>query len=218
MKSFVAVALALVLLVGVAQAAEVPTSQGDKAMVFMFNGFDDLGLGGYPGQYGFGMRYYIADGTAIRGGVTFGKGTYTWADPDAEDTDDYEEDATTWGLEAILEKHLESPCAAVSPYWGVGAGLLSTSYTEKDPYYYYRSYEYEESSFGFQIFGAMGFEWAFTGCMTLGGEYRLGWGSLSSECKETYDYDPARDEVYECEETASFMGFSTASVFLSVYW
>ncbi len=46
-------------------------------MVFMFNGFDDLGLGGYGGYYGIGMRYYIADMTAIRGGLEFGK----WSRP-----------------------------------------------------------------------------------------------------------------------------------------
>ena len=216
MKSFVAVAIALVLLVGVVNAAEVPTSQGDKAMVFMFSGFDDLGLYGYPGDYGFGMRYYIADGTAVRGGLTFG--TYSYTDtPDFEGAEDYEETASTWGLEAVLEKHLEAPCASVSPYWGVGAGFRSWSYEEKDPYGFYSSAnETNESLTGIQVFGVMGFEWAFTGCMTLGGEYRLGFESLSGECE--YTYETTRAYTEKCETKETMMGFGAASVFLSVYW
>ena len=82
----------------IAMAAEVPTSQGDKSMVFMFNGFDALSLGGY-GEYGAGMRYYIADYTAIRATLIFGNCSYTeeWEGYD----DDYEENYSLYGVEAV---------------------------------------------------------------------------------------------------------------------
>jgi hypothetical protein len=60
----------------------------------------------------------------------------------------------------------------------------------------------------------MGFEWAFTGCMTLGGEYQLGLWKYSGETEE--DIGGATDTYDEYE--GSFMGVGTASVYLSVYW
>ncbi len=59
MKLFTFIVLAVMLVATTALAAEVPTSRGDKALVFMFSGFDNLSVQGYGGQYGFGMRYYI---------------------------------------------------------------------------------------------------------------------------------------------------------------
>lgn len=211
MKTFVAVAVALMLLVGVAYAAEVPTSKGDKAMVFMFNGFDDLGLGGYPGEYGFGMRYYIADGTAIRGGVTLGKSSYV--EESDEGYDDEEWNDMMMGVNVVYERHLESPCPAVSPYWGVGVGFLSETNEHIYPTGPETSDTTTDKFTGLQVFGALGFEWGFTDCMTLGGEYELGWVSGSGET----EYDDERAETYG-EWSGSFVGFTTASVYLSVYF
>jgi hypothetical protein len=198
MRLITCVAIAFMLFAVSAQAAEVPMSAGDKAMVFMFHGLDDLGLSGYGHDYGFGMRYYMSDGMALRGGVVFGMNT--WTDESGEE--DFETTENSMGVEAIYEMHMEGPCASVSPFLGVGGSWMSYSW-END-----NDDKYEDSMFG--IFGVAGFEWGFTDCMTLGGEYRLGFSSGSYE-------ETTAGQVDE-EGSASMVGFDTASVFLSVYW
>lgn len=216
MKLFTFAIVAVMLLGTIATAAEVPTSAGDKAMVFMFSGMDDLGLGGYGGYYGIGMRYYIADMTAIRGGLEFGK----WSRVDESDEPDYadsENNYTVYGLNAVYEKHMEGPCASVSPYWGIGAAFA----LESDEEVWATGPDGETSTTtdkgtGFAGFGCLGFEWAFTNCMTLGGEYQLGFWSWSGET-ESDSSGGDRTETYD-KYTETFMGFDTASVFLSVYF
>jgi len=210
MKLFTFIVLAVMLVATTALAAEVPTSRGDKAMVFMFNGFDDLSLSSYGGDYGFGMRYYIADGTAIRVGVEIGR--YSWTDDDeATDPDfDSEYTAASYGVNAVYERHMAGPCSSVSPYWGIGAGYWMSSDERKDE----AGDTFADSASGFAGFGVMGFEWGFTDCLTFGGEYLLGFESSSSKSEDeiagiTTTYD---------EESDSFVGFTTASVYLSVYW
>ena len=203
MKLITCVAIAIMLFAVSVQAAEVPTSAGDKAMVFMFHGLDDLAVSGYGHDYGFGMRYYLSDGMALRGGVLFGMSTYTDESVDPES----EISMTSFGVEAVYEMHMEGPCASVSPYFGVGGNF--DSYTEEwDNYEGYETAEISETGFG--IFGTGGFEWGFTDCMTLGGEYRLGFMSMSTET--TIEGDVC------CEESGTWMGFGTASAYLSVYW
>ncbi len=204
MKLFIFVALAMMLVGMTAQAAEVPTSAGDKAMVFMFSGLDDLSLGGYGGDYGIGLRYYIADGTAIRGGVQFGTESFT------DDDDDTEWGYSVYGLNAVYENHMEGPCSSISPYWGVGAGFSMYS----DEYENSIGDTWTESGTGFAGFSVLGFEWGFTNCMTLGGEYQLGFWSWSGDT----EYDGVEGTDTYDEYSASFMGFSTASVYLSVYF
>ena len=203
MKLFTFIVLAVMLVATTALAAEVPTSQGDKAMVFMFNGLDDLSVDGYA-SYGIGMRYYIANGTALRVGLQFGKLSHTDVDIDWED------DYNTYGVSAIYEKHMAGPCSSVSPFWGVGAGY--SAFSDKDTDDAGDTLEYMGS--GYTAFGVLGFEWAFTNCMTLGGEYSLGFASSSEEM----DLVVGGVSNTFNEHEYSGMGFATASVYLSVYW
>jgi len=216
MKLFIFMVLAVMLVGMTAQAGEVPTSKGDKAMVFMFNGLDDLSLGSYGGQYGVGVRYYIDNGTAIRGGVQFGKWSETY-ESDMEGYADEENNYTVYGLNAVYEKHMEGPCSSVSPYWGVGAGFSKMS----DEYVWaYGSdgstYTETDKATGFAGFGVLGFEWGFTNCMTLGGEYQAGFWMWSGETEE--DSDGVDRSETTNKFNGSFMGFGTASVYLSVYF
>jgi hypothetical protein len=198
MKLITCVAVAIMLFAVAVQAAEVPMSAGDKAMVFSFNGLDNLDLDGYGHDYGFGMRYYLSDGMALRGGVVFGMNT--WTDESGEE--DFETTENSLGVEAIYEMHMEGPCPSVAPFLGVGGNWMSYSW-ENDA-----DDKYEESMFG--VFGVAGFEWGFADCMTLGGEYRLGFSSGS--------YEESEDgEVYD-EGSVTMIGFDTVSVMLSVYW
>ena len=198
MKLFTLVLVAL-MFSGIAMAAEVPTDAGDKAMVFMFQGLDDLHFDGYA-DYSFGMRYYIADGTALRGGIMFGMDSWT------DDIFDEEGSSKVYGIEAVYEKHLEGSCASVVPYWGLGGQFMSTSEEYTDAV----DDEYILSGSGFGVFGALGFEWGWTDCITLGGEYRLGFNSMSAE----YEYNGDSTDLGD----SSMSGFDAASVYMSVYW
>jgi len=201
MKLFTFVLVAL-MISGIAMAAEVPTDAGDKAMVFMFHGLSDLGLSGYGDMdYGFGMRYYIADGTALRGGLLLGLDSYTDEQADMEYT------VNMYGLELVYEKHMEGPCASVAPFMGLGGQFMTMSDTIKDNT---TDDELTVSGTGFGAFGVAGFEWGFTDCMTLGGEYRLGFSSASAE--QEFNGDSA--DLF----SSTMTGFGTASVYLSVYW
>jgi len=203
MKLFIFMVLAVMLMGMTAQADEVPTSKGDKAMVFKFSGLDDLHLDGYGGDYGLGVRYYIADGTAIRAGIQFGADSY-------EDKElDMEGDISAYGLTAVYEKHMASRCASVVPYWGLGVGFSSSSAKVTADTDWVES---RESGFGF--LGALGFEWAFTSCLTLGGEYEVGLWKYSGETESDIGGSTNTYDEYE----GSFMGVGTASVYLSVYW
>lgn len=204
----------LVLLVGTAAAAApVHTDKGDKAMVFMFHGLDHLGLRGYGDCWGVGMRYYISDMTAIRGGLIYGSDKYTQKSQ-IEGGDDAEQIESEYGFDVNYEKHLEAPCASVSPYIGAGVGYFNWKYEE--PLAVTREYDkYKESESGFDVHALAGFEWGFTECMTLGGEYQLGF--RSGTYKEEAEY-VGGDTSTISESDHSWMGFGTASVFLSVYW
>jgi outer membrane protein W len=213
MKLFIFAILAVMLVGTTAIAAEVPTSEGDKAFFFDFDGLADLDLDG-PHHNGVGLRYYIADNTAIRGVVIFGSDSYT-EESDIEGYADYENNWKAYGLEAMYEKHLDSMCASVVPYWGIGAGFEMFS----DEYVMATGSggdTYTETDKGTAFYGmaAMGFEWAFTDCLTLGGEYQLGFWSGSSETETDSE---SRTETC-CKVTDTWMGFDEASVFLSVYW
>jgi len=209
MKLFMFAIIAVMLIGTTAIAAEVPTSKGDKAMMFSFHGFDDMHLHGYDSLYGIGLRYYIADGTAIRAGLEFGNWSRTET---ANDPDNYEDEEESWsfyGASVVYEKHLEAPCSSISPYYGVGATFQIVSAECTDEY----GQTDTESGTGFGGFGVLGFEWAFTNCMTFGGEYKVGFWTASGDT----DVDaPGRDTRDEWDE--SYMGFDTASVFLSVYF
>ena len=204
MKLFTFMVLAVMLVATAAQAAEVPTSRGDKAMVFMFDGLAFLSAQEYGGEYGVAMRYYIADGTALRAGVQFGKKS------DTNDDIDWDDDYNRYGVNAVYEKHMGSPCSSVSPYWGIGAGYSKYSDETTDEAGDLAKY----SSSTFAGFGVLGFEWAFTDCLTLGGEYMLGYESWSASSETEIG---GVTNTYN-EQSASWMEFSTASVYLSVYF
>jgi hypothetical protein len=213
MRLITCVVVAIILIAMSVQAAEVPTAAGDKAMVFMFQGLDHLGLSGYGSHYGFGMRYYFSDGMALRGGLLFKVNNEKY---EPETGDEEKRDVSAYGAEVVLEKHMEGPCASVAPYLGVGGGFSMgevkyTNWTVTDEYGYEDTIDdTKDKTTGYEAFAVAGFEWGFTNCMTLGGEYRLGFRG------ETAKREVGGDEQGKCTDT--MIGFGTTSVYLSVYW
>ncbi len=213
MRLLTYVLIVMLVVVGtVSAAAPVHTAKGDKAMIFGFQGLDDLGLDGPFGSWSVGMRYYISDMSAVRAMLSYGNDS--WTDKALEEgQDDYEVKESEMGVGLAYERHLEAPCASVSPY--LGGGISYYKWSEEYPVVSARDYAVEtEDESEFYVFGMAGFEWGFTECMTLGGEYQLGFASGSYSDEVEYSGDTTTID----EEEWSWMGFSTASVFLSVYW
>ena len=208
----ICLAASLLLIAAASQAAPVDTKAGTKAMVFQFSGLSNLGVSGYQG--GIGMRYYLNDGMALRPGVDFNFGNSS-TKGGAGFTDDKANDLG-FGLSLALEKHMKGP-ENISPYMGLGAGFSMSSTSDQptvpDPTPAGTHTKHTVSSTGFNLFGMLGFEWGFAENMTLGGEYRLGFGYASGKVEDEY----IGAATVKSDETSGFgLGVSTASVYLSV--
>jgi opacity protein-like surface antigen len=214
MKRVVIFVVALMFVASLAQAAAVDTKAGTKAMVFQFSGLNQLGANAYQG--GIGMRYYLSDGMAIRPGLAIGvnsdKIKGTGGNSDDKTTD------MSLGLSAVLEKHVSGP-ANISPYMGAGVGFKYGSHKHEPSYPSNPGagtvLKTTTTSTGVNLFGALGFEWGFAESLTLGGEYRFGFDFGSGKTETEYQSQPT---VKSGEATNFGIGFSTASVYLSVGW
>ncbi|MDO9390973.1 MAG: hypothetical protein Q7U71_04275 [bacterium] len=176
------------------------TEQGDKALLFNA-AFVNAGL--YNG--GFGMKYYLSPGLALRPVVTFGITSRTTVqEPDSsgpainrEHTtyDDAKENTTSFGLELAIEKTLVTK-GAVNINAGIGGGFGMSSYTSEWGFTntytnngtvidyterYTTKTEISSTSFGGGVF--LGAEWFITEAISLGAEYQLG-VNMSSEGKD----------------------------------
>lgn len=227
MKRFALCLICLLFIASMAQAAEVETGAGTKAMVFRFSGLSNLGLTGYsnlpdlgdldiPTNVGAGMRYYISDGLAIRPGLDIGMASST-EKGQGGDTDD-KASASMIGVSVAMERHLAGP-ANVSPYMGAGVGFTLAKATQEPsrstPSPDFTLLKETDKATIFSLFGMLGFEWGFTESLTLGGEYRLGLNSASGSSESEYQNGPT---VKGNEISGMSLGFSTASVFLSAGW
>jgi hypothetical protein len=212
MKRVLFVVLVLAFTIGVTQAAEIDTKAGTKQLVFQFSGLSNLGLNTYNG--GIGMRYYLSDGMALRPGLVFGLSGNTVKA--ASGNTDHKTGSASLGFNVVGEKHLSGP-ASVSPYVGVGASFLSTSTVDEPsvptspPTDTVTKTTVSQWSVG--GLGVIGFEWAFTQSVTLGGEYQVSlvYGSGKTEAEIT-----GRPKATANDHSSLSAGFGTASVFLSV--
>lgn len=215
MKRTVLLAVALLLVAGVAHAGEINTVGGTKALIFGFSGLSNLGLSGHQGTYGIGARYYFQEQLAIVPGIQFGLSATT-TKAQADDYSDEKTGSATFGLSCAIEKHITGP-KSVSPYVGVGA-CFSSSATATEPSIPDNAPQntLERTTVGEFSFGGFlmaGFQWSFAGPMTLGGEYRANLGFSSGSTEREYVDAPKQ----KSNETSGFnIGFSTASIFLSV--
>lgn len=180
-----------------ASAAEVRTGKGTKALLFEFNGLNQLGVGGVNG--GIGFRYYMQDGMALRPSVNF-----TWVSAD-QDTSGNQLTTTGVGGSLAIEKHLAA-IGPVSPYLGIGAGV-NYSKVEND------LAMTEDKATSFSAFVPVGFEWAFAQGITLGGEYNLGY----THTKTTVT-DPSGTDLDFSSDSFGIFSPNAGSLVLSVAW
>lgn len=221
MRRMLLVAVLAVFWTGTA-SAEIDTDAGSRSVLFSFSGLSELGAGSYDlgttpslpsgGEgtrlttAGIGFRKFLANGLAIRPGLTLG-----FASNKTEfDNREVTESGSAFGLSAVLEKHYHQPGARIAPYLGVGAGLGVASGSAKVDFKdgAFEDREDKSSGFGLGVFGALGFQAEVFDGANLGAEYRLGLAFNSGSIEPD-----GSDKI----DTSSFgMGISTASFFLSV--
>ena len=173
---------------------------GSKAVLFSFSGLSFLGADNFDG--GAGFKFYLTPPMAIRIGVQVGMtGSTVPANPGVGQTGiDGTTSQTSFGVEAALEFHVTT--SRVSPYFGAGIGFGTSSNELKSvergtgtlTQATLKDYNgtlpisglgipndginYRAGT-SINIFALMGVEYFIVDAVSLSGEYRLGYSSLS---------------------------------------
>ncbi|MBI2428643.1 MAG: outer membrane beta-barrel protein [Ignavibacteriales bacterium] len=179
-----------------AQEPGLPAA-GGKGLVFSFSGLGNLNLNQFEG--GIGAKYAMTDVVMIRGGLQFAiAGRDVPANPPAGQTGtDGSVSANTFGVSGVLEYHLTR--TRVSPYIGAGLGISFTSTESKNAVTGATAQTITKNNtageaidgasyFGgmmLNIFTAGGLEYFITNNVSLGAEYRFGYGTTSRYDEET---------------------------------
>jgi hypothetical protein len=173
---------------------------GSKAVLFSFSGLSNLGANNFDG--GAGFKFYLTSPMALRIGVQVGlTGSTVPANPSTGQTGmDGTTSQTSFGVEAALEYHLTT--SRVSPYFGGGVGFGTSSNELKSmevgtgtlTQITVKDYNGNLPVLGlglpsdgitykagtsFNVFALMGIEYFIVDAVSLSGEYRLGYTTLS---------------------------------------
>ncbi|MGD8628409.1 MAG: outer membrane beta-barrel protein [bacterium] len=228
---FVIAVLALCIFAGSVYAGGEPMlSKGDRQLVFRFEGLSYLGLRSYfpsPGGIceddyciddcytcggGFGIRYFINDGRAVRFGVNIAYGADTWAD-EYGDGHDKEVSCLGFGFDVMYEKYFPT-IHSIAPYMGVGLGYMYNSQELKGS----ESCDAYKRTFNgnsFDVMGALGFQWYFTQGMSLGGEYRVAYMYQSGKC----EIEPCDGDKYTWSDySGNHLNWYPVAFYLSVHF
>lgn len=217
-------------------------NQGNMAWLFTFTGLSNFGIGGlftvnppalnFGNDFhgtgngnsplffansstrvpGVGLRYYLANNMALRGGLGIGILSQSQKNSNSSLSDNTAS-GMLLGIQAMLEFHMNG-LGALSPYLGAGIGFHSGSYTTKTYSSATNSDEMKNSSSLFNILGACGFEWFFANRMSLGAEYQLGIGMASGSMTDS----PSGGTSTTTDAPSSTnIGTNAFSVILSMY-
>jgi hypothetical protein len=161
---------------------------------------------------GIGMRYFISNGMAVRGGLALGSLSQSSKNGTANLSDNTSS-ALILGIVAMIEKHFEG-LGAVSPYLGGGIHFGMASVGSKNYMSSTTTMESNGSATTLDIIGALGMEWFFMNHVSLGGEYRLGVGMLSGSRTDKQTGNPDNEVKFP---SYFKVGTSALSVMLSIY-
>ncbi len=211
--------LVIAMAVSFASAQEV-TSIGrqSKALLFTFNGLNNLGAGSYAG--GVGAKYFLTDVTALRGGLQFAS-TNTSTPSNVTGGTDGSNSALTYGLNAGLEYHLTAN--RVSPYVG---GMLDVSSTTTEVKSVVnvaggqqtttKNAGTSDAGLSLGLGGIAGVEFFLTKEISLAAEYQLGYG-LTSHYDQTATTGATTITTKE-GSTSTIAISNTGGLTLSVYF
>jgi len=189
-RSFLKYAFSLFLLISITTAsygqddanmARPNTKAGSAAWMFSFGGLSTLGLNtfnvanNFGGVAAAGWKWYFADDMAVRAllGFTTGSSGADTVGPN------YHNSATAFGIAAGIEMHTH-PVYSTSPYFGaqVSFGTGSNDQTiNKSADQAFTEVKTSGTAFGIGVLA--GFDWYFTKGIAIGGEYMLGFSTMS---------------------------------------
>lgn len=238
MKYFAIVLTILVLSSGFANAddGKPMTASGNRAILFSFSGLSTMGANGLfgvgspysitlpeganvnPSSFynsvvpGIGMRWYLANNMALRGGIGFGTFSQTKKSSTTGNSDETQS-GLLFGIQALAEWHM-TPIGGVSPYFGGGINVALSSATIKPSEPSGTTAEFDASGTQFGIAGVAGFEWFFTNAMSLGGEYQLGLGLTSGS--ETIKASGVPDQTVNLP-SRTVVATNSITIILSMY-
>ncbi len=165
--------LAIVLCLAIPSANAQPSnaaSAGNKALLFNFSGLGTLNLGEYQG--GIGGKYFLSNGTAVRGMLLFGIDNQT--NKGAAGFTDATDNKFSFGLGGGLEYHMPL-ASSVSPYLGGGLFFTTSSETYTPSVFVggtATSTKTSQTAFGLGAIG--GVEYFFNSNISLSAEYQFG--------------------------------------------
>jgi len=189
--------ISLIFLCSIVFAQDEPKTSiagGAKALIFEFDGLDNLSADSYEG--GIGGKIFFSNSLALRIGFNFDRLSETEpANPDADEVGiDGEYVSTSFGLFAGIEIHTRIK-SRVSPYFGGGLGFTRNSMEYKLPDIYpdvagatsYRQINEQTGNYEFGIFGLVGAELFIIKEVSLSAEYNLTLGFYNDgDTKTTY--------------------------------
>jgi opacity protein-like surface antigen len=158
------------------------TKAGSAAWIFEIAGLGNFGLSGFSIDNNFGTggvpaagwKWYFADDMALRvllGFSTHGEGADTLSSGHTS--------TLLFGIAAGVEMHTH-PVYSTSPYIGAQVSFGTGSSTNTIKTGTTSSVETKNSGTSFGIGVLAGFDWYFTRGIAIGGEYMLGFSSMSS--------------------------------------
>ena len=178
----------------------------DKALLFEFDGLDNLGVDEFYG--GLGIKIMMSS-VAVRTGITFG--SYSSEDIHQEPNVGDKDSEMEFGLNLDLLYYLAEN--RVAPYIGVGFGFNYYKYKEEDAHDIEdQTYgEYEASGFGLGVGLLLGAEVFVVKNLSLSGEYQIGFMSDSATSPS--------DSGQDYKKGSSMIGIQTSGTLtLSVYF
>ncbi len=229
MKKLILVFTAILMIGQLSYAGDVTamTNEGDKALLFQFNGLSNLGASSYradtrtisgitlPTVNGIGMKYYLSNDLAANAALLFGMKSKTQKAVVAGNADETES-GMAFGLEAGIQSNLMKSGPFVA-FIGAAANIIMYSGTFEEPNSSQptKTNKTEGSLSEFGAAGLIGFDYFIYDRISLGAEYRLGLKTSSG----TVDYTPAGG-IKTSSDLPSEMtiGFSTISFTLAAYW
>ena len=171
--------ISLIFLCAIAFAQDEPKTSiigGAKALLFEFNGLDNLSADSYEG--GYGIKIFFNKSWALRAVLNYQRYyEETPANPGAgQEGVNGEERETTFGLGTGVEYHLRSK-SRVSPYFGIGLGFMYGSAEYKPSQAYNPNFDnsrwVQETTgmYEFNIMGVIGAELFLIREISLSAEY-----------------------------------------------
>ena len=230
MKKFLAVLVAVVMLVGFVSAQNTQnlgTKAGDKSLNFVFSGLGDFKIGPTGPSNGLGISYFLGSNSALRVGLQIERSSTT--DP----YNDFSANATNPGTDGSSSiftlalggdylMYMAGATSRVRPYIGAGGNvnMISSTINPKVTNDKADDEDTEISTgiFGFGLTGIVGAEFYLYPEISLSAEYNLGLFNMSSNSDRTTKFEKSKDFVEKRGGNTTLFDFGTTALQIHIYF